>query len=140
MIIHILNGPNLNLLGRRNPEVYGSLSFEAFLPQLVERFPDIEIRSFQSNHEGDLIDYLHTFGFETGHAFILNAGGYSHTSIALRDAVEAIHNKVVEVHISDINQREAFRQFSYLEEVCIQSIIGKGLEGYAEAISFLHST
>lgn len=137
MIIHILNGPNLNLLGKRDPAIYGSLPFETYYAQLITRFPQATLHYMQTNHEGGLIDYLHKFGFEEGHSFILNAGGYSHTSIALRDAVDAINNPVVEVHISDIKQREDFRHHSYLEDVCIRSFIGRGLEGYAEGVEYL---
>ncbi len=131
--IIIINGPNLNLLGKRQPEIYGSTSFEVYLSTLRAKYPEIDIEYFQSNHEGHLIDCLHEAGFsEIG--VILNAGGYTHTSIALADAVAGIPAPVVEVHISDIYARESFRHHSYLKEVCIHSIIGKGLSGYDEAI------
>ncbi len=136
-VIHIINGPNLNLLGRREPEIYGSMSFGEYLPRLREAFPGIDLHYLQSNHEGVLIDYLHEHGFAAETGFVLNAGGLSHTSIALRDAVAAIPAPVAEVHISDIASREPFRRHSYLTEVCATHVIGKGLAGYAEAIAFL---
>lgn len=136
-IIHILNGPNLNLTGRREPDLYGSVSFETYIPDLRRRFPMIEIRYAQSNHEGILIDYLQQYGFEEETGFILNAGGLSHTSIALRDAVAAIPAPVVEVHMSDISRREAFRHVSYLTEVSAAHFIGHGLEGYEMGVRFL---
>ncbi|MDX2003373.1 MAG: type II 3-dehydroquinate dehydratase [Chitinophagales bacterium] len=132
----IINGPNLNLLGRRQPEMYGSKSFEEFLPELRQQFPAIRLEYFQSNHEGALIDKLHEVGFSC-HGVILNAGAYTHTSIALADAVSAIESPVVEVHITDISKRETYRQHSYLTAVCVHAIMGKGLAGYAEAIAYL---
>ncbi len=134
--ILILNGPNLNLLGRRDPGVYGHMSFEEFLQRLQAEFPQVAFDYLQSNHEGDLIDALHREGFSVG-GIIFNPGAYTHTSIALRDAVEAITTPVVEVHITDIYAREPFRRQSYLREVCEKSIIGKGLDGYREAVLFL---
>lgn len=138
-IVHIINGPNLNLLGRREPEIYGSVSFDDFFLELQETFPGIDLQYMQSNHEGVLIDYLHQYGFAADTGIILNAGGLSHTSIALRDAVSAIMAPVVEVHISDIHRREDFRRHSFLTEVCERHVIGKGLPGYAEAVAFLAS-
>lgn len=135
--IHVLNGPNLNLLGRREPDIYGSLSFDEYLPFLRSEFPDIEIPFLQTNHEGILIDYLHRHGFDKATGFVLNAGGWSHTSIALRDAVAAIAAPVVEVHITDVHEREPFRHHSYLTDVCIAQVAGKGLPGYHEAITRL---
>lgn len=131
--IIIINGPNLNLLGKRQPEIYGNQSFEDFFIELKKEFFDISLEYFQSNHEGFLIDKLHEIGFDYD-GIILNAGGYTHTSVALRDAVASINTPVIEVHISDIKSREPFRHHSYLEAVCEQSIIGKGLEGYRMAI------
>lgn len=136
MELLIINGPNLNLLGTRDPEMYGNLSFEEFLTELHIDFPDHFIKHFQSNHEGALIDKLHANGF-TVDGIILNPGAFAHTSIALRDAVEAITCPVVEVHITDIYHRETFRQYSYIEDVAVRTITGKGLEGYREAILFL---
>lgn len=127
--IGIINGPNLNLLGRRQPEIYGSTSFEDYFIELRKVFPTTILHYYQSNHEGDLIDKLHEWGFELD-GIILNAGGYTHTSIALRDAVSSIETPVVEVHISDISNREEFRKYSFIEDVALESIIGKGLNGY----------
>lgn len=139
MQVVIINGPNLNLLGKRNTKVYGNQTFESYFLKLTEHFADkeVDLVYFQSNHEGSLIDKLHEIGYDADTGIILNAGGYTHTSIALRDAVEAISNPVIEVHISDIHQRELFRAMSYLTDVCHQSIIGKGLPGYREAVDLL---
>ncbi len=135
--IAIVNGPNLNLLGKREPAIYGTRSFEDYLVELRSTFPEVDIHYFQSNHEGALIDELQRLD-EIGYAgIVLNAGGYTHTSVALRDCVSAIGTIVAEVHISDISQRETFRQISYLTDVCAFTIQGKGLEGYAEAIKQL---
>ncbi|EMR01528.1 type II 3-dehydroquinate dehydratase [Cesiribacter andamanensis] len=136
MNLHILNGPNLNLLGRREPDVYGSQSFDAYFEQLQQQFSQHQLHYFQSNHEGALIDKLHEWGFSSG-GIILNAGGYTHTSVALADAVSAISSPVVEVHISRVHAREAFRHHSYLSPVCAGSITGLGLSGYALAIHYL---
>jgi 3-dehydroquinate dehydratase II len=136
MTLHILNGPNLNLLGRREPQIYGSQSFEAFFEQLQQQFSGHSLHYFQSNHEGALIDKLHEWGFES-EGIILNAGGLTHTSIALADAVSAIPAPVVEVHISRVHAREAFRHHSYLSPVCTGTITGLGLSGYVLAIKYL---
>ena len=133
MKILILNGPNLNLLGKREPEIYGSQSFEAFFEDLQKRFSDCELEYFQSNHEGALIDKLHEVGFSYG-GIVFNPGGYTHTSIALRDAIAGIDSPVFEVHISNLAKREDFRQISYVKDVCVGSISGMGLEGYSIAI------
>lgn len=133
--IYILNGPNLNLLGKRNPDVYGNITFETFLIELRNAFPDIDIQHFQSNHEGELIDKLHNIGFSDV-GIIFNPGGYTHTSIALRDAVESIEAPVIEVHISDIYSREDFRQMSYIKDVADLQICGFGLAGYKMAIEY----
>lgn len=134
--ILILNGPNLNLLGKRQPEIYGSTTFEDYLKELRLKNLDLEIAYIQSNHEGVLIDTLHEYGF-TEYGIIMNPGGYTHTSIALADAVSSIDAPVVEVHISDIYTREPFRHHSYIKAVAHHSIVGKGLAGYQEAISYL---
>ena len=136
--ILILNGPNLNLLGKRQPEIYGSLTFEEYFEKLKEKFADesLQLTYFQSNHEGFLIDKLHEVGFSWD-GVIFNAGGYTHTSVALADAVAAINTSVIEVHISNIYEREEFRHHSYLTKVCVGSIVGKGLIGYEEALLFL---
>ncbi len=133
MKILILNGPNLNLLGKREPEIYGHLSFEEYLSQLRERFPQHEISYFQTNHEGVLIDQLQAADGQYD-AVVMNPGAYAHTSIALADCIRAIGIPVVEVHISDITQREPYRRHSYTAEACVKWIYGLGLEGYAKAI------
>lgn len=137
--IHIINGPNLNLLGKREPEIYGSKSFDDYFEELKKKYPGLELHHFQSNHEGAIIDYLHNYGFEVNLGFILNAGGLSHTSISLRDAVSSIEAPVIEVHISDIHKREAFRQHSFLTDVCVTNFIGLGLKGYDWAIDYFLS-
>lgn len=136
MKIAIINGPNLNLLGKREPEIYGSKSFETFLEELKQRYPAVAFEYFQSNHEGALIDKMQSLNGEVD-GIILNAAGYSHTSIALADTIAAIHTPVVEVHISDINNREPFRKHSYTALFAKHMITGKGLEGYAMAVTFL---
>lgn len=137
MVFLIINGPNLNLLGKREPEIYGLTSFEEYLKTLHATNPEDQIIYLQSNHEGQLIDWLQEYGFGKADGIILNAGGYTHTSIAIRDAICAIEAPVVEVHISNIQQREDFRKYSFLTDVCCTSIIGKGLNGYQLAIEFL---
>ena len=134
MKILILNGPNLNRLGLRKPEIYGNRSMAQILLDIQKRWPEVCFTYFQSNHEGDLIDQIQAF---EGDGIVLNAGGYSHTSVALRDAVEECEVPVVEVHISDISKREPFRQVSLLTDVCAHSIIGKGTKGYEEAVQYL---
>lgn len=138
MKILIINGPNLNLLGKREPEIYGNRTFEQFLAELQAGFPQIEIDYFQSNHEGALIDRIHEAGFSTD-GIILNAGAYTHTSIALADAIAAVPAPVIEVHISNVHQRESFRHHSYLSAKCVGSIVGLGLEGYRLAVKYLES-
>ncbi|MDU0372792.1 type II 3-dehydroquinate dehydratase [Hymenobacter endophyticus] len=135
MKILLLNGPNLNLLGRREPGIYGTRSFEDYLPELREAFPNLELEYFQSNHEGELIDKLHEVGF-SHHGIVLNAGGYTHTSVALADAVAAIGAPVVEVHLSNLHAREEFRQKSLLGRNCIGSISGFKLESYKLALHY----
>lgn len=136
MKILIINGPNLNLLGRREPDLYGSRSFEDFLGELRAAFPDIELEYFQSNHEGAILDKLHDAGFSVN-GIVLNAGALTHTSVALADAVTAIPAPVVEVHISNVHRREAFRHRSYLSAPCAGSIVGLGLAGYRLAVEYL---
>jgi len=133
MKIFLINGPNLNLLGTREPEIYGHQSFEDYFERLQSEFPAHELEYFQSNHEGALIDKLHEVGFSAA-GIVLNAGAYSHTSIALADAVGAVSTPVIEVHISNVHQRELFRQQSYLSAKCVGSIVGLGLEGYRLAL------
>lgn len=136
MKITIINGPNLNLLGTREPEIYGSKSFEVFLEELKDRFPQITFEYFQSNHEGALIDKLQDVNGKVD-GVIMNPAGYSHTSIALADTIAAISVPVVEVHISDIHKREPFRRHSYTALYAKHMITGYGLEGYAMAVDFL---
>lgn len=136
MKILIVNGPNLNLLGKREPEIYGKVSFEQYLPKLRERFPQHQIDYYQSNHEGCLIDKLQEADNQYD-AVVMNPGAYAHTSIALADCIRSIAIPVVEVHISDISQREPYRRHSFTAEACQACIYGKGLEGYAMAIDSL---
>lgn len=136
MKILLLNGPNLNLLGKREPEIYGNVSFEAFLPQLRVRFPQHELTYFQSNHEGVLIDKLQEADGQYD-AVVMNPGAYAHTSIAIADCIRAISIPVIEVHISDISKREPYRRHSFTAEACMKCISGLGLEGYAKAIEAL---
>ncbi|OGX87684.1 type II 3-dehydroquinate dehydratase [Hymenobacter lapidarius] len=135
MNILILNGPNLNLLGRREPGIYGTRSFDDFFPELKAAFPALTLTTFQSNHEGEILDKLHEIGF-THHGIVLNAGGYTHTSVALADAVAAIATPVVEVHLSNLAAREKFRQKSLFGGHCAGSISGFGLESYRLALQW----
>ena len=135
MKILIINGPNLNLLGKREPEIYGNRSFEQFLDELRGQFPHVELDYFQSNHEGDLIDRIQETGFSTD-GIVLNAGAFTHTSIALADAVGAITTPVIEVHISNVHKRESFRHHSYLSAKCVGCIVGLGLDGYRLAVAY----
>ena len=138
MRIAIINGPNLNLLGRREPSIYGTKSMEQVLLDIQRAYPDLHFEYRQSNHEGDLIDFVQEIGFDLAYqGIILNAGGYTHTSVALRDAVACCSLPVVEVHISDITQREAFRRVSLLTDVCAHTIIGHGTDGYQEAVQWI---
>ncbi|HKK78238.1 MAG TPA: type II 3-dehydroquinate dehydratase [Phaeodactylibacter sp.] len=129
MRILLINGPNLNLLGRREPGIYGKLSFEQYFTGLQAQFPAHELTYFQSNHEGAIIDKLHEVGFDWD-GIVLNAGAYTHTSIAIADAIAAIETPVIEVHISNVHQRETFRHHSYLSPNCKGVIVGLGLQGY----------
>jgi len=135
MRIIIINGPNLNLLGLREPGVYGQTSFEHIFEELQKKYPEIALSYFQSNHEGALIDKIHEVGFSYD-GIILNAGAYTHTSVALADAIAAIRTPVVEVHISNIFAREPFRHHSYPAPKCVGTIAGLGLKGYALAIEY----
>jgi 3-dehydroquinate dehydratase-2 len=138
MKISIINGPNLNLLGKREPGIYGNLSFEEFLPELRKKFQAVEINYFQSNVEGELINELQRVGFEHD-GIIFNPGGYTHTSVAIGDAVAAIKAPVVEVHISNVHAREEFRKHSFVSAKAIGTIAGLGLKGYELAIEFFLS-
>ncbi len=136
MKIIIINGPNLNLLGVREEGIYGSRDFENYFEELQTRFPKIELQYYQSNIEGELINKIHEVGFSF-HGIILNAGAYTHTSVALHDALGAIKTPAIEVHISNIYAREEFRHKSLITSRCIGLLSGFGLEGYAMAIEYL---
>ena len=133
MKIQIINGPNLNLLGIREKDIYGDQKFTDYLKKLKIKFSEINIEYFQSNIEGELIDKIHEVGFEYD-GIIINAAAYSHTSVAILDALNSFDGYVIEVHISDISKREDFRTFSYVSLRANHIIMGKGLEGYIEAI------
>lgn len=136
MKILIVNGPNLNLLGQREPDIYGTSSFESYLPTLRQRYPDVEIDYYQSNVEGELINRMQQDGF-TVDGIVLNAGAYTHTSIALHDCIRSLKSPVIEVHISNVHQREPFRHHSYLSPACRGVICGFGLDSYRLAIEAL---
>ena len=133
MKIQIINGPNLNLLGRREPEKYGNVSFDDYLDSLRTFFPGVRIDYFQSNIEGEIINKIHETGFEYN-GIILNAGGYTHTSVSIADAVAAVSAPVIEVHITNISAREGFRHNSIVGRYCRGSIIGMGMYGYKLAV------
>lgn len=152
MKILIINGPNLNLLGRREPGIYGAETFEKYLDELRTRYPQVEIEYFQSNIEGEIVDRLHQAGFgieanlraDASHpagaivdGVVLNAGAYTHTSVAIHDAIKAIKTPVIEVHISNVHQREEFRHHSYISPAAAGIIVGFGLDGYRLAIEGL---
>ena len=132
-MIQIINGPNLNLLGKREPTVYGNASFEDYLSELRAHFPQCEISYYQSNVEGEIINKIHEVGFEYD-GIVLNAGAYTHTSIALYDAIKAVTTPVVEVHISNVHARESFRHVSMISAACRGVILGFGLDSYRLAI------
>lgn len=136
MKIQIVNGPNLNLLGKREPGIYGSESFETYFETLKAKFSGTELFYYQSNVEGELVSKLHEVGFDFD-GIILNAGAYTHTSVALHDAIGGIKTPVVEVHISNVYAREEFRHKSLITSKCVGLITGFGLEGYAMAIRYL---
>jgi 3-dehydroquinate dehydratase-2 len=138
MPIQIINGANLNLLGKREPAIYGSLTFEQYFEELQKKYADVKLSYFQSNIEGELINKIHETGF-SAQGIILNAGAYTHTSIALADAIKAVESPVVEVHISNIFARESFRHQSYISAVSVGIISGLGLKGYDLAIEYLLS-
>ena len=141
-MIAIINGPNLNLLGKRQPEIYGNNTFEDFLRKLRQQFPLIPLEFFQSNSEGEIIDQIHKLGYETPDCtgIVINPGAYSHYSYAIADAIAAISLPVVEVHISNIMGRETFRHQSVTAPYCKGMLTGFGLEGYAMAVNFLLSS
>lgn len=136
MKIQIINGPNLNLLGVREPGIYGSESFEAFLPQLQAKYPDVQIDYYQSNIEGELINKMQEVGFKYD-GIVLNAGAYTHTSVALHDCIRSLKCPVIEVHISNVHQREEFRHKSMISAACKGVICGFGLDSYRLAVEAL---
>lgn len=136
MKIQIINGPNLNLLGTREPSIYGSATFEEYLAGLRKRYPEIELDFFQSNVEGFLIDKIHEVGFACD-GIVLNAGAYTHTSVALLDAIRAVSAPVIEVHISNVHRREDFRHHSMISAGCLGVIAGFGLDSYRLAVEAL---
>lgn len=136
MKIQIINGPNLNLLGKREPGIYGNQGFETYLEQLRSRYPDLRIDYYQSNHEGSLIDKIHEVGFSYD-GIVLNAGAYTHTSVALLDALKAVNTPAIEVHISNVHQREEFRHKSLISAGCKGVICGFGLDSYRLAVEAL---
>lgn len=139
MKIEIINGPNLNLLGKREPGIYGNEGFDEYLAQLRKRFPDIDLGYYQSNCEGQLIDRIHAAGFEAD-GIVLNAGAYTHTSVALHDAILAVKAPVIEVHISNVHKREEFRHRSMISSACMGVICGFGLDSYRLAVEALRET
>lgn len=136
MKILILNGPNLNLLGTREPGIYGKSSFDDYLPQLQARYPDVELDYFQSNIEGEMINKMQEVGF-TYDGIVLNAGAYTHTSVALHDCIRSLRCPVVEVHISNVHQREEFRHHSMISSACKGVICGFGLDSYRLGVEAL---
>jgi 3-dehydroquinate dehydratase-2 len=135
MDIAIINGPNLNLLGKREPGIYGDTSFDAFFDTLKQENPDVTLEYFQSNVEGELVNFIQDAGFRC-QGILLNAGGYTHTSVALRDAIAAVPAPVIEIHISNVYAREAFRHQSLIAPRCAGSIVGLGLSGYRLGLNF----
>ena len=136
MKIQIINGPNINLLGKREPSIYGSRSFEDYLAELKERYQEVTFEDYQSNVEGELIDKIHEVGFDFD-GIVLNAGAYTHTSIALQDAIRAVKSPCIEVHISNVHQREEFRHKSMISCACVGVICGFGLNSYRLAVEAL---
>lgn len=134
--IAIINGPNLNLLGKREPGIYGNQSFESYLEVLKADYPEVTFDYYQSNHEGDLIDKIQAIGFNYD-GILLNAGGYTHTSIALGDCIRAVTTPVIEVHLSDISKREPFRQVSMIATACTATFAGFGMESYRKGVEAL---
>jgi len=139
MKILVINGPNLNMLGIREPELYGSTTYEDLITMIEGHCEEkgIDVKCLQSNHEGDLVDFIQGAFFDGTEGIVINPGAYTHTSVAILDALKAVSIPAVEVHITDIDEREEFRKISYISSYCSKSIIGKGIEGYIEAIDFL---
>ena len=140
MKILVLNGPNLNMLGIREPDIYGASTYDDLVSMIEDHCADkgIEVKCLQSNHEGDLVDYIQQAYFDKVDGIVINPGAYTHTSVALLDALKAVQIPAVEVHISKVNERESFRQISYVSYYCSKTITGKGFDGYIEAIDFLN--
>ena len=138
MKILVINGPNINMIGIREPQIYGNKNYNDLCKMITKHCENIgiECEIYQSNHEGDLVDIIQA-AYQKVNGIIINPGAYTHTSIAILDALKAVSIKTVEVHISDISTREAFRQISYIRDYCVKSIIGHGLNGYIEAIDYL---
>ena len=139
MKIYVINGPNLNMLGVREPETYGTVSYDAMLKIIRDycKAAEIDVICYQSNHEGDLVDKIQEAYFNRADGIVINPGAYTHTSIALLDAVKAVNIPTVEVHISKLEEREDFRQVSYIRLACVGTISGKGINGYIEAIDLI---
>ena len=139
MKIYVINGPNLNMLGIREPEIYGGSGYGDLVNLITEhcKKKGVDTEIYQSNHEGDLVDKIQEAYFNGTSGIVINPGAYTHTSIALLDAVKAVKIPTVEVHISNLSKRESFRQISYIREACVKTISGKGFDGYIEAIDFL---
>ena len=139
MRLIIINGPNLNLLGKREKSIYGDQDFDSYFESLKKKYSNVDLEYFQSNHEGEIIDKIHETGFSY-EGIVLNAGAFTHTSVAIRDAISGIQTPVVEVHISNVHQREDFRHKSFISEVARGVIVGLGLDGYRLAIESFSNT
>lgn len=139
MALLIINGPNLNLLGKREKNIYGSQSFDEYLVELQSKYPTVQLDYFQSNSESEIIDKIHEVGFDI-EGIIINAGAFTHTSVAIRDAIAGVTSPVVEVHISNVHAREEFRHNSYLSAVCKGVIVGFGLDGYRLAVEHFQNS
>ena len=139
MRILVINGPNINMLGIREPEVYGAATYDDLVAHIKDAAAarDMEVDFFQSNHEGALVDEIQRAYFDKYDGIIINPAAYTHTSVALLDAVKAVNIPTVEVHISDVTKREDFRQVSYVREACVGTVMGKGFDGYVEAMDLL---
>ncbi|MGN0311624.1 MAG: type II 3-dehydroquinate dehydratase [Lachnospiraceae bacterium] len=138
MTIKVINGPNLNMLGIREPGIYGEESYESLVKLIEDHAKEkgVRVEICQSNHEGDLVDMIQQ-AYGTADGIVINPGAYTHTSIAILDAAKAVGLPVVEVHISDVSKREAFRQISYIRQACVKTVMGHGLQGYLEAMDYL---
>ena len=139
MKILVLNGPNLNMLGIREPDLYGSSTYDDLVSMITSYCENkgIDVKCLQSNHEGDLVDYIQQAYFDKVDGIVINPGAYTHTSVALLDALKAVCIPAVEVHITEVNEREDFRRISYVSYYCSKTITGKGFDGYIEAIDYL---